>query len=200
MRDRLPIDRLALLAACLVAVSACAFVDQKATLRPDVSVAPAAIDSGMGGGHVVAVHVVDERPRSLIGRRGAGGSVGGSITTDQDVAELVREKIIDALQRDGFAPTRDGAGGDRKLNVEVRFLEYELAMGFWTGSVNTRAALKAACRNGDATYERLYRGEHKRGAFVVPSASTNERLLNVALSEALGGLLGDRELLACLAR
>lgn len=179
-----------------IAASGCAFVDQKARLDPDVRVA----NSTVGAGRRVVVAVVDERPRSLIGRRGAGGSVGGAITTDQDLAELVRGKVAEGLQRSGFAPVSADGAEAPKMKVEIRFLEYELAMGFWTGSINTRAALKAICRNGADGYERLYRAEGKRGAFVVPSASKNELLLNQTLSDALNKMLEDRELLGCLGR
>jgi uncharacterized lipoprotein YajG len=154
--------------------------------------------SSVGGGRRVLLTAVDERPRSLIGRRGAGGSIGGAITTDQDLADLIRQKMADGLQRSGFAPSA-GDGTDPRMNVEVRALEYELAMGFWSGSVNTRAAVKAICRNGDAAYEKLYRAEDKRGAFFIPTASANTRMLNKTLGDVLDKALADRELLGCLA-
>jgi hypothetical protein len=114
----------------LVAAGGCAFVDQKARFDPDVRVPT----SNVGAGRRVVIAVVDERPRSLIGRRGAGGSVGGAITTDQDLAELVRGKLAQGLQQYGFAPVSADGAEAPKMNVEVRFLEYELAMGFWTGA------------------------------------------------------------------
>src|SRR5690349_5242498 len=187
---------LVVLSLGVAAVTGCEFVDQKARFDPALRVT----SSNLGAGRRVVVGVVDERPRSLIGRRGAGGSIGGSITTDQDLAELVRGKVAEGLQQYGFAPiSADGTEAPR-MNVELRFLEYELAVGFWTGSVNTRAALKAICRNGTDTYEHLYRAEGKRGAFVVPSADKNEMLLNQTLSEALNGMLADQQLVGCLAR
>ena len=189
--------RMQMVACCtFLAAAGCAFVDQKARFDPAVHVT----GSTLGAGHRVVIAVADERPRSLIGRRGAGGSVGGAITTDQDLAELVRGKLAEGLQQYGFAPiSADGTAAPR-MNVEVRYLEYELAQGFWTGSVNTRAALKGICRNGAESYEHLYRAEGKRGAFVIPSADKNEMLLNETLSEALNGMLADQQLVGCLAR
>src|SRR5215813_6014015 len=93
----------------------CAFVNQKATLRPQVTVA----SSSIGAGKTLALSVADERTKGVIGRRGVGGGMGGSITTDQDVAALVRTQLADGLQRNGFAVTA-AAADPRRLNVEVR--------------------------------------------------------------------------------
>jgi uncharacterized lipoprotein YajG len=180
----------------LVLGGGCAWTDQKVVLSPAVSGGL----QGLGGSRPVALKVADERPRSPIGRRGAGGGIGGSITTDQDLAEVLRTQIADGLQRAGFMVVNGATTQDTPtMSVKVRALEYELATGSWSGSINTIAALKASCRNGTLTYEKLYRAEQKKTALVVPSASTNQRLLNDTLSEALRKVLDDRELLGTLA-
>src|SRR5712691_10526568 len=100
----------------LTVLGACAFIDHKATLNPTVAVA----SSGVGTGRSVQVAVVDERPRSLIGRRGAGGQIGGTITTDQAVDEVVRAKLVEGLQRDGFTIATGGGSDTRTMKVEIR--------------------------------------------------------------------------------
>src|SRR5262249_44296102 len=144
--------------------------------------------SSIGAGKTLALSVADERTKGVIGRRGVGGGMGGSITTDQDVAALVRTQLADGLQRNGFAVTA-AADDPRRLNVEVRAIDSELVQGFWAGSVNTSAALKAEARNGDQTFDRMYRSEQQKTALVVPGADKNEALLNTVVSQVLDKML-----------
>jgi len=180
----------------LVSLSGCAWTDHRATLNPMLDVAPSAV----GDGHGVQVAVVDERPRDMVGRRGAGGAIGETISLDQDLDEVVRGKLEEGLERNGFAIARGGGQDASSMKVEIRDFEYELVMGMWTGSAQTTAAMKAICRNGNETYERLYRAEHKRGAFFVPTGGKTDRMLDETLSEVLGEVFRDQALLRFLAR
>ena len=76
-------------------VSGCAFVAQEATLNPDVEYKT----SDLGSGVSVSVHVDDERPTEALGKRQA---LGAKITTNQNVAEVVRDEILNEL--DKFIP------------------------------------------------------------------------------------------------
>lgn len=188
---------LVLRALCvLVLASGCAFTDHRASLNPAIDVPAVAV----GAGRLVRVTVVDERPHESIGRRGVGGGMGGTITLAEPLDGLVRAKLEEGLRRNGFAIAGASDEGAADLKVEIRDFEYQLVSGFWTGSAQTSAALKAICRDGDETYERLYRAEHKRGAFFVPSGGKTDRMLDETLSKVLDDVLSDDELMRFLAR
>src|SRR4051812_47794592 len=79
------------------ALSGCAYVSQQAHLAPHPTVSPGDI----GRGAPVVVRVVDARPTRRIGYRGMDSKL-GEITTEQDVAALVRQKIVEGLKVKGF--------------------------------------------------------------------------------------------------
>jgi uncharacterized lipoprotein YajG len=178
----------------LVSLTGCPFSSYRATLDPTLHVAPSAI----GAGQPVRVMVVDERPRKMIGRRGTGIS-GGTITIDQDLSEVIRQELEEGLMQYNFAMATGDERDPRTMKVEIRAFEYELVMGFFTGSAQTTAALKVIGRNSNETYEKLYRAEHKRGTFFVPTGAKTNRMLDETLTELLGKVLRDQELFRFLA-
>ncbi len=174
----------------------CAFTPQAVVLRPDMQVTP----SSVGQGRSVLLTVVDERPRSILGRRGVQG-VGAELTVQGDLPTIVRETLSNGLQRQGFSPSPEKPVDGRELRVEIRNLDYSVAMGFWAGTLRTESGLKAICILGTSRpYERLYRGEVEETVMVVQGAEANEAYLNSALSKALNQLLGDSRLSQCLAQ
>ena len=146
------------------------------------------------------MEVVDERPQSIIGRRGAGGQIGATITIDQDFEELVREELEEGLKKNGFAIAGADGREASSMKVEIRAFEYVLVQGFWSGSAQTNAAMKAICRNGDESYEKLFRTDHKRGASVIPSGDKTDRMLSETLTAILEEILKGQALLRCLAQ
>ena len=175
-------------------LTGCAWVRQTATLKPD----PRTVPSKIGQGTTVAVRVLDRRPSRTIGYRGL-DSKNAAITTDQNVAELFQQKLLEGLTRKGFtAIPYDGAPG-RLLVVEVRQIEYTTDMDFWKGLVQTQAELVASMVKDGVKFEQVYLAERKETALEAPSARTNERLINEAVSGALQKLLEDERLLRFLA-
>jgi uncharacterized lipoprotein YajG len=67
----------------------CALNPQKVQLNPEVQIAP----GNVGQGKKIAIVVLDERTRSRIGNRGVIG-MGADITSDEDVAAIVRGKLF----------------------------------------------------------------------------------------------------------
>jgi len=168
----------------------CAFNPQKANLAPAVSIAA----STEGKGVTVAVRVSDERPSKSLGRRGTAYGAAAEITAAQDVAVVVQEQIIAGLKKKGFAAVAEGASSNATLSVEVRLLEYSTSQGFWTGGVNIRGALKAMATKNGKSYEKMYRSDKEQRVVVVPTAETNEKWINDALSDVLTQLLSDSAL------
>lgn len=185
-----------LLFALAVISAGCAFTPQAVNLRPQVQ----ATTGSSGQGRSVLVTVVDERPRSTLGTRGARG-VGADLTLAQDLPTVVRSAVSDGLQRQGFTPKTEKPDDGRELRVEIRNLDYGVNVGFWAGTLRTECGLKAICILGtERPYERLYRGEVEETVLVVQGAEANNQYVNEALSKALNELLQDSQLRQCLAR
>jgi uncharacterized lipoprotein YajG len=186
---------LALSFVCLM-FTGCAFNAQKATFNPIVNVA----SSNAGKGSQVGLKVDDERPSSSLGHRGNAYGAAAEITTDQDLAALIREKVASGLTKEGYQVVNYLQSSGARLTLELRDLKYSTSTGFWTGGVDVDGAIKAIGSNGGDTYEKLYRTDKKSRVVVVPTAGTNEQWLNEALSDLLRQVFEDPELAALLSR
>jgi len=186
---------LALSFVCLM-FTGCAFNAQKATFNPIVNVA----SSNAGKGSQVGLKVDDERPSSSLGHRGNAYGAAAEITTDQDLAALIREKVASGLTKEGYQVVNYLQSSGARLTLELRDLKYSTSTGFWTGGVDVDGAIKAIGSNDGDTYEKLYRTDKKSRVVVVPTAGTNEQWLNEALSDLLRQVFEDPELAALLSR
>ncbi|HKA15448.1 MAG TPA: YajG family lipoprotein [Myxococcota bacterium] len=183
------------LALAIDASGGCAWSHQRVHLRPTIPFAR----SDIAGGRSVVLRVEDERQRTEIGRR-IGPGEGGAITSDQDLASLVRGAFADALERYGFRVASSGGTGEAALNIALRSLEYEAAREGISRSVHARAAVEARCRSGARGYENFYREHHTRPRRSFPLApEANEALPNEMFSGVLRQPLADRAPLDCLA-
>jgi hypothetical protein len=64
------------------------------------------------------------------------------ISIDQDLAMLIKEQLTAGLKEKGFKIVSYEPNAERTLSVELRSLEYNTSMGFWTGGVEVSGALK----------------------------------------------------------
>jgi uncharacterized lipoprotein YajG len=183
----------AVLSLVALLTSGCVFSGQTVQLMPTTSVA----SSTTGNGVAVSLKVTDERPDQAIGKRGVGG-MGADLVPAQKVDVVVQSALTDALQKKGFTVVSSGDAA-AKLSVEVRFLQYSLSTGFWSGGVNVKVALKAVASANGKNYERLYRKDREERVQLAPTASTNEKWINDALSQALQELIDDTALIETLA-
>ena len=181
-----------LLLGSLLLGSGCAFAPQTATLDPEVFVSA----SKIGEGKTIALRVLDERASEEIGRRGIQMA---KISIEQDLALLIEEKLTSGLQQKGFTVVEYDAAADRKLEVELRNLDYKTSMGFWTGGVHITGALKAEAVAGARQYSEFYRTENEKRVIVNPTKEGNEKMINQGLSDLLGELFKDRKLFEFLA-
>lgn len=184
------------LALALLTLTGCAFNPQTANITPVVTV----MNSSDGKGVTVAVRVSDERPSKSLGRRGTAYGAAAEITAAQDIATVVQKEIIDGLNKKGFTALKENEESNAKLSVEVRLLEYSTSQGFWTGGVNIKGALKVIATKNGKTYEKMYRTDKEERVMVVPTADTNEKWINGALSEVLTQLLEDNGLTMFLSK
>lgn len=183
-------------AVSVLALAGCAFTPQQAVL----TVATQVDKADFGKGRTVYVHVVDERTTTEIGRRGTGMMDGAVITTTQDVAALFRDAVKEGISNKGFVVVPEASGSTRQLRIDIRTLEYETSMGFWSGGVHTRAALKATVLHGGAAqYDNVYRDEAEDRVQVVPGAKANNERINMVINGVITKLFADQKLLGVLA-
>ncbi len=183
-----------LLSLVLLSFSGC-YGPQRVTLRPVVTMA----ETNIGGGSEVAVKVVDARGDKSLGHRGSELMRGAEITTDQDVPSLIYDAVARGLRKKGFALVAYAENSPRTLKVEIGLIKYQMSSGDWTVGVHTRTALKAEATNKGETYKNFYRVENDQRAGLPPSAKTNDRLINQAVSQVLQKLFDDQELITFLA-
>lgn len=190
----------ALLFAAIL-ISSCALTPQSVVLEPSLEVAP----SDLGKGHTVAVYVVDERVSTELGRRGTGAMRGAAITSTNDMVSVFRDAIVQNMEKLGFDATaiqtfEESTSEPMVLRVDIRAVNYETSMGFWTGGVHVRGALKTTATDTQSlrTYEQLYRVDDEERVVVVPGADSNAQMINTAISALLQKLFDDVELIKFL--
>lgn len=177
----------------------CAFTPQTVVIEPMVEV-PA---GNIGEDRNISVYVVDERTTTTLGRRGTGALRGAAITTEQDIAAVFQTSIVENLNAMGFNAVAVTEGttdpGSSLLRVDIRSLEYEMSMGFWTGGVHTRGSMKATATRDARSYDKLYRVDEEKRVMVVPGANSNAQMINATASAILQELFNDVALFRFLA-
>ncbi|HEL7612268.1 TPA: YajG family lipoprotein [Stenotrophomonas maltophilia] len=175
-----------LASATVLALSGCVYNKQTTTFTPSVVVAK----SSEGAGSLVGLRVVDERPTKSLGHRGNAYGRAAEITTNQDLAAVVQDKISEGLSNRGYKVV-PYEGASTKLSVELRALEYSTSTGFWSGGVAVNAAMKAVASKPGDTYERIYRSDEERRVQFAPTATKNEEDLNKGVSAIISALFED---------
>jgi hypothetical protein len=201
MRTRkIPVKLGWLMIPALIGVSACCTFPSITDLSQEVIVSPQ-IDvsaSDIGGGRVIQLTVVDERPRMILGARGAYGT-GANLTVQGELAEIIRTALLKGLDANSFGTLAEADAEGRELRVEIKGLDYTVTTGWWSSRLTVSAALKAYCVRGfQRRYEQIYRGNVSKDIYAVPLAAANNAYVSQVVSEAVNALLRDQELLACL--
>lgn len=174
--------------------SGCAFTPQAVVVKPELK----PVSRAAGHGQPLMLTVVDERPRTTLGTRGAQG-IGAELTVAGDLSDIIRKALSDGLQRQGFKPTMEKPTDGRELRVEIRNLDYRILTGFFSGTLSTECGLKAVCIHGpERPFEYLYRGDHQESILAIQTDGANEEYINTAVSEAINSLLNDFNLTKCL--
>lgn len=186
--------RFLLLAMALVVTSGCAFTPQVVEIQPELDISK----SNIGNGAAVVVYVVDERDNKELGRRGTGAMKGAAITTEQDMAVVFRDTIIAGLTEKGFVASAgssaEAPGNAALLRIDIRNIEYETSMGFWTGGVHVRGSMKGTASKSGETYDHFYQIDDEKRVVVVPGADSNAQMINATVSAVIQEMFNDVEL------
>jgi uncharacterized lipoprotein YajG len=181
----------------LALMAACAYQTQTATIKPEVQV----YQSAVGKGRAVYVAVSDERDSADLGHRGtAVYSKMAAISNTQDLAEVFRQAVFDALKAQGFEPTSSDKSVSRQLKVEIRSLDYSTSTGFFTGGVDTKAAIKVIVTTSDGSLDHLYRSANEERVMFSPTADHNSELINKVVNDVLTQLFQDQSMIGKLAK
>ena len=171
--------------------SGCAVNSQTVRLNPTLDTSSA---SPLKASGTAALRVIDQRPRQEIGRRSREPGSGATITTDQNLAELIRSKVSEALLARGLQTVPFEAIVPRSLTIGLQQLDYTIV----GSSVTIQAALTAALVNGPRRLDQTYSAQREQRILLTPVAKTNEEWINEVLSDVLNKLCADAKLLAFL--
>ena len=79
-------------------LSGCMFHAQTVHLQPQVQY----VDSNEGRGLPITIIVKDERPTQDLGHRGNGVASAATITSDSDIASVVKQHLVEGFTHRGF--------------------------------------------------------------------------------------------------
>lgn len=185
---------LASIAIAALTLQGCAFNPQQANLAPSLNIAA----STEGKNIPIGIRVIDDRPSKSLGRRSNGMIQAAEITAAQDLAVVVKQQLMDGLRKKGFDPVEFNEKNKTNLTFEIRLLEYSTSQGFFTGGVEVKGAIKAHATHASDNYDHMYRSDEEERVIIVPTAESNEKLINTSLSELLNKILEDTSLIKFL--
>jgi uncharacterized lipoprotein YajG len=150
------------------------------------------------GDRVLLLRTKDARSSTEIGRRD--GDAKAAITTNQDIAELLKTKIGEILTAKGIQAEDTGLADSMPvLTVELTELSYQPFMDAKTSKVRIQAVLKILALKGPSRFERSFRATQERKTPFEPVAKSNEDWINETLSDVLAEFAKDEKTFSFLA-
>jgi uncharacterized lipoprotein YajG len=183
-----------LIVSAFFQLQGCAYNAQQAKLDPTIPI----IKSDQGRNASVLLQIADERATKSLGKRADTFGPAAEISASQELDDVIRTEVTKILENKGFKVIRDGEGGRTILKIEIRHFEYTMSQG-WTFGLHVTGAIKAVALRDGKPYEKLYRSSIEERVFVVPTAKTNEEVINRGLSALLSEMVKDEDLFKSLA-
>jgi len=182
---------------CVLSLGGCAYIDQNLRVEPQLTV----LQSNVGNGKKVALRVVDDREKQLIGKRADGyGFAAAKISTEQDLAALLKNSFMEGMHKKGFEPVGDN-DSNILLKVTLRSLSYDASRGLWTaGNIGEATVRIMASQVSGKTFEKTYRSQKEIRTAFIGSQETNAKVVNGALNDVLDKIFADEELWRFLAQ
>jgi len=163
----------------------------------------------IGAGAKVYLSVLDQRTEKILGYRwdvanwqGLALEVRGAISASKDVAEVIQKSLKDGLTSLGFVTLTALDPSAPKLEVAVQHLRYSLKLA-GEGRLDVNGAIVGKVYKDDTPlYEKSYDyslydySPRYRSALI--HRSYFEEYFNAALSDLMGQLLADLELIKAL--
>jgi uncharacterized lipoprotein YajG len=178
-----------LMIAVLFTLASCVYPNQKVKLNFS-SINGGA--SNIGNGTGIILEVFDDASGSgYIGNKTYCNNQKITIATQQNLAEMLKEKIRDGLYNKGFIQ-----GGDKLITIRISRLKYKAECGFFLGRSEADISVKVLVTNLKTgvkitkNYERFTNNKH----FIIPLASTDARIINDLVEEVIEDVLEDNML------
>jgi ABC-type uncharacterized transport system auxiliary subunit len=177
--------RVFVIAAASLALTACAFGDEKLNLAYDASAAKAGVLSEAQPATVAVKDVTDDRvERNAIGyKRNGFGAKTADILSVKPAPELVKEALVATLEKNGH---KIGGDGDRyAIDTKLRKFWFDYKTGLVTveffGNVQAEIAVVDQ-QTGETLYSEIFEGYHseKTGGGL---SKTWTRIMNAALAD-----------------
>ena len=181
-----------LLVVSLLATISCSHQNQKVTL--DLSFDEK--KSNIGNGSAIDVVVFDDRAnKEIIGKK-IFGDEKITISPEQNLAQLLEQKIKENLGRKGFSQ-----GGDKIVEIHIESLEYRARRRFFIGTSKADGVLKVIVSNvkSGEKFTKNFTLTIKNKHFIAPLASTDANTINELLQELVQDILNDKAVLKNLA-
>lgn len=184
----------------LILLSACAAKPEHILIEPSLTPPAAA----QGREAPVKVEVIDQRTQNtIIGYRAEGESdLGRAVLASNDVATAVRDSLVDALGRLGFAPQPAdgmGMGPAATLTVWINTLQYHQRGGGVNRVGMADVVVTGEARDGGTAFKAQYKVHKEDPLGILPTDTEKTRsLINRALGTALDNLLQDERVIAVL--
>jgi uncharacterized lipoprotein YajG len=159
---------------------------------------PKVAATSKGRNVAVAVRVQDKRPENVIGYQShTNGQKQNPIVALEDIKKTIYKPLVRGLRKEGFEPLvyTDSSAAKPRLTVILDTLSYRRS----GGQIHVEAQLTAHAETARQNFSSTYTVNKKKSHDLLASQSENAELINGALSDALGNLLNDNQLLSVLA-
>lgn len=138
------------------------------------------------------IEVVDNREsQELLGIKEYGDKE-IEIINNQDLANLIKDEIIQNLQEDNQAIDQN-----KTLKIALKTLKYNSQRGFFLGKSKAKIAIKASLVDNDTNrmeYGRTYNLENERPHFIISLEKTDQKTINTTLRNAVDKILEEENL------
>ena len=149
--------------------------------------------SNIGNEVKIRLAVVDDRlENNFIGTKEYCDNGKINITTQQNLAELLKQKISDNLLQKGFKN-----GNDKLIEIHIEQLQYKAECGFLLGKSEAEVAIKVTITDvkSGAKITKNFEVSANNKHFILPLASTDEKVVNDILEVVVEDILNNNALL-----
>lgn len=175
----------------VLTTTSCTYHNQKIDLDLQLT----QIESNIGNNSRVRVFIFDKRPdRKIIGEKIFGQKV-ITISANQRLNNLLRDKIRDDLTLKGFK-----AGRTSSLKLYVNSFNYKAERGFPVGKSEANSQIKVVAHNSvtDKTLTKNFNLNLNANHFISSLKSTDAEKINALLEEIIQNIMDDESIIKTL--
>ena len=177
----------------LSTITGCSYIPHDVEIKPSLSVK----SENIGNGKTLSVLVQDDRNSKNIGYRTYIKSGKISVSEKQNLVEDIQLAIENGFRTLNFKIVEKD--GNKTAKIDIRLIEYESVLGFFTGGAHSRATFKLECiTKSGKRFNNIYRIDYEHRFIFLPFKSTNRKWINEAVSDSIMALFTDDSLISFL--